>query len=209
MNDPPSVLIGIPTNGDMKMMTAMSLVMATNLLRATGHTMHLTVREGPYTHWNREHLVQDAVAQEANYLMFIDTDVAFPAEAVARLVGLRKHIAGGIYNLKQDEPVSTVKLWKDGQGAHDFVYGSDSLPFKAVSDEPLPDEPFQVAALPTGFMLVDVQKVFVESGLEFPYFPCHFGLGEDVAFCVNAQKAGLEVWCDPSIPIQHIGDKAY
>lgn len=208
MTGRPSVMIGIPTNGDVKMLTTMSLVMATNFLRAAGHTMQITAREGPYTHWNREHLAQDAVRENADYLMFVDTDVMFPAEAIARLVSLDKDIVGGIYNLKQDEPVSTVKLWREGCGPDDFTVEGDELPFRTAVDEPLPGEPFRVAALPTGFMLVNVRRVFVEA-MSFPFFPCTFGLGEDVAFCVNAQKAGLEVWCDPTIPIRHIGMKAY
>ena len=64
----------------------------------------------------------------------------------------------------------------------------------------------QVAALPTGFMLIRMSCL---DKMTFPYFPCEFGLGEDVAFCVNAQKAGIEVWCDPTLEIKHIGDYAY
>jgi GT2 family glycosyltransferase len=194
----------------MKMFTVLSLVMSTNLLRTMGHNMTFTVREGPYTHWNREHLAQDAIKEGIDYLMFVDTDVGFPAEGIAKLISHKKDIVGGMYNLKQDEVVTTIKLWKDGMGPHDFVYNGDGEhPFKAVTDEPLPSGLFRVAALPTGFMLIDVKKVFIESGLKFPFFPCDFGLGEDVAFCVNAQKVGLEVWCDPTIEIKHVGTKAY
>ena len=105
-----------------------------------------------------------------------------------------------MYNLKQDEPVTTIKLWKkEGDEEGD-------QPFRAVKDEPLPSAPFQVAALPTGFMLV---KTEVFSRMGFPYFRCEFGLGEDVSFCVRAQEAGIEVWCDPTIEIKHVGNKAY
>jgi GT2 family glycosyltransferase len=205
---PPSVLIGVPTNGDVKMHTVLSLVMATNLLRTMGHDMTFTAREGPYTHWNREHLLQDAIKEGVDYLMFVDTDVFFPAEGIPKLISHKKDIVGGMYNLKQDEVVTTIKLWKEGKGPNDFVYGGEGdHPFRAVSDEPLPSGLFPVAALPTGFMLIDVRRV--KEAMAFPYFPCDFGLGEDVAFCVNAQKAGLECWCDPTIQIKHIGNKAY
>jgi hypothetical protein len=203
---PASVLIGVPTNGDVKMFTVLSLIMATNLLRSLGHDMTFTAREGPYTHWNREHLMQDAIKGKADYLMFVDTDVGFPAEGIPKLLGHKKDIVGGMYNLKQDEPVSTIKLWSEGKGPGDHVYGEEP-PFRQVLDEPLPSGLFQVAAVPTGFMLIDVKKV--EAKMTFPYFPCDFGLGEDVAFCVNAQKAGLEVWLDPTIEIKHVGNKAY
>ena len=194
-NGKPSILIGVPTNGDMKMLTVFSLVMATNMLRSLGHDMTFTCREGPYTHWNREHLVQDAMEAGVDYLMFIDTDVVFPVEAIPKLIAHDKDIVGGMYNLKQDEPVTTIKLWND-----------DRSEFRALKDEPLPAGLFRVAALPTGFMLV---KASVFERLSFPYFPCDFGQGEDVSFCLKAQEAGIEVWCDPTIQIKHIGNKAY
>lgn len=189
------VVIGIPANGEMKVMTACCLVMATNLLRVVGHDIELGYSPGPYTHWNREHLVQGAIEANGDYLMFIDTDVTFPPESIAQLVHHNVDIVGGMYNLKQPEPMSTIKLWND-----------DRTAFAAANGEVIPTELFQVAALPTGFMLIRLSCL---EKMEFPYFPCEFGMGEDVAFCVNAQKAGIDVWCDPTIEIKHIGDYAY
>jgi len=34
-------------------------------------------------------------------------------------------------------------------------------------------------------------------------------VGEDVAFCQQAAEAGLEIWCDPTITLSHIGDYHY
>lgn len=189
------VVIGIPANGDMKVMTACCLVMATNLVRTVGHDLDLVYSPGPYTHWNREHLVQSALETDADYLMFIDTDVTFPPDGIARLIDDDKDIVGAMYNLKQPEPVTTIKMWNE-----------DRSEFRAVKDEPLPAELFQVAALPTGFMLI---RLACLARMAFPYFPCEFGRGEDVAFCLNAQEVGLEVWCDPTIEVKHLGDYAY
>lgn len=189
-------MIGIPANGGMKILTACSLVMATNLLRVVGHDIVMGYRAGPYTHWNREHLVQDGLKDGCDYLMFIDTDVTFPPDGIARLIDHDKDIVGGVYNLKQADPVvSTVKIWND-----------DHTAFREVKDEPLPSKLFEAGAIPTGFMLIRLRAL---EAMEFPYFPCEFGRGEDVAFCINAQKAGLGVWCDPTITIKHIGDYAF
>ena len=68
----------------MKMLTVFSLVMATNMLRSLGHDMTFTAREGPYTHWNRDHLAQDAIKAGGEYLMFVDTDVVFPRRGSRR-----------------------------------------------------------------------------------------------------------------------------
>ncbi len=188
-------MVGIPANGDMKVLTACCLVMGTNLLRTLGHDLDITYSPGPYTHWNREHLAQGALKEEADYLMFVDTDVTFPPDGIARLIDADKDIVGGMYNLKQPEPMSTIKMWNQDRSA-----------FQAVNGQALPKELFEVAALPTGFMLIRLAGL---ERMEFPFFPCEFGMGEDVAFCINAQKAGLEVWCDPTIQVKHIGDYAY
>jgi hypothetical protein len=34
-------------------------------------------------------------------------------------------------------------------------------------------------------------------------------MGEDLYFCRKARAWGLEVWCDPTIEIKHIGDYEY
>jgi hypothetical protein len=34
-------------------------------------------------------------------------------------------------------------------------------------------------------------------------------IGEDVNFCKRANEMGLEVWCDPTIRIGHIGEYLY
>lgn len=189
------VVVGIPSNGDMKVLTACCLAMGTNLLRVVGHDVDLVNSPGPYTHWNREHLVNAALETDADYLMFVDTDVTFPPDGIARLIDRGKDIIGGMYNLKQPEPVSTIKMWNQDRSA-----------FQSFNGRTIPTDLFQVAAVPTGFMLI---RLACLAKMKHPFFPCEFGMGEDVAFCLNAQKAGLDVWCDPTIEVKHIGDYAY
>lgn len=201
MSDKPSIAVCIPTLGHVHVKTTIALCLATNLLRASGHTVTIHTRLGPYTHWNREHLVNDAIElAQADYVMFVDADIVFPTDGMIRLLAAQKPVIGGPYNLKQDEAMSTIKM-PDGNGG-----------FAAVKDFPFPDEPFEVAALGTGFMLVDLAAI---ADLERPLFPCDFGgpdnpmVGEDIAFCRKVTDAGLSVWCDPSVQCGHIGDKVY
>lgn len=186
----------------MKIVTVCSLVLATNYLRATGHDTTLHVQTGPYTHWNREHLVEDAQAADASHLMFIDTDIVFETDAITRLLERDLDVVGGAYNMKQDRPVSTIKMWN-----------ADRSGFVDQPEREMPEAPFQVAAMGTGFMLINM-RVF--DRLPRPWFPCEYGdgngtapMGEDIRFCLNAQDAGFRVWCDPTVALQHIGDKRY
>jgi predicted O-methyltransferase YrrM len=34
-------------------------------------------------------------------------------------------------------------------------------------------------------------------------------IGEDLAFCIRAKKAGFKIWCDPTIPLNHIGEQEF
>ena len=198
-----SVGVCIPFHDSMKVHTALSLVLATNLLRASGHGMTLHAQPGPYTHWNREHLVNQALQAGVDYAMFVDTDIAFPTDGIIRLIQAEKPIIGGPYNLKNDKSESVIKM--PGQNGKRFSSGHFDFP----------DEPFEVAAIGTGFMLIDLQAI---SELERPLFPCDFGdgdsdggtmLGEDIAFCLKAREAGITIWCHPKVQVGHIGDKVY
>lgn len=188
------VAVCIASYGYMKTVSACSLAMSTNFLRTLGHDLTLHARQGPYTHWNRDQLVADAERAGAEYVMFIDTDVVYPPDGIARLLDAKKDVIGGMYNMKQIPPTSTIKL-SDGNGG-----------YREVKDHPLPDSPFRVAALGTGFLLIKLAAI---AELERPLFPCVEPIGEDIAFCKKAEAAGIEIWCDPTIRLEHIGDYAY
>lgn len=190
------IAVCIPTLGSMKALTAAALIMSTNLARSVGHGLDVIIRPGPYTHWNREELIEEAIAgSAATHAIFVDCDITFPAQALSRLSMLGKDIVGAGYNLKQERRVTTVKL-------HD----PDGPGFLADTAVQFPAEPFRVAALGTGLMCIDLAAI---EAMGRPLFPCVRPVGEDIAFCQNAEAAGLEVWCDPTIEVGHIGDYIY
>jgi hypothetical protein len=59
-------------------------------------------------------------------------------------------------------------------------------------------------------MLVSTEVFFTLPDPWF-YFSYENGVrqGEDFNFCKDARKAGFDVWADPTIPIQHIGEYLY
>jgi hypothetical protein len=184
----------MPTHSGVKTQTAFCLAAVCCATRAAGIDIHLSSRTGPYTHWNRDGLVDDALEENSDYLMMIDSDLFFPAEGITTLLSRGKDVIGGFYMMRGLPPINTIKL-DDGKGG-----------YLGTKDWTPPPEPFPVAAVATGFLLV-YMKVY--KALERPWFPCVEPVGEDVAFCQNAIKAGFEVWCDPTFPIKHIGDYLY
>lgn len=195
------VTVGIPIYESLKPKMAISLIGALVELR---HEWMLTAKQGCYIDVSREECVKTALAQKSDYLVFIDTDMEFPGDAITRLLEHRKDVVGGAYNEKRLPPVSTVKM-SNGKGG--FLDGAE-----------LPSVPFKCAAVATGFMAINLKRMVQLMAPPFFAYETATRLkleatlgrgGEDVAFCVRANNAGMEVWCDPTIPLKHWGEYPY
>lgn len=184
--------VATPCHDSFKPHTVVSLV---HLIGAQKVPVRFDVAQGSFIHQNREKLMERAVSVGSTHLCFIDTDMVFPSDTIDRLARVKKDIVGVNANLKTHPPVSTVKRL-------------DQAPGTLV--ELTETEPFEVRAVGTGIMLIDLSKT---KELPRPWFAIsedeNGPVGEDVYFCDLARKNGLEVWCDPTIPVQHVGDYLY
>ena len=78
---------------------------------------------------------------------------------------------------------------------------------------------FECDGLGTGFLLIKKKvltalfdkKFVAKNGFPFNFMQKKDGndIGEDLAFCLRARKKGFKVWCDPSIPLRHVGEQSY
>jgi hypothetical protein len=138
--------------------------------------------------------------------MWIDADIEFEPEDVAKLWNMDADIAVAAYSMKRpDKPLSA---WKDG---------------KLVKLEECPQEPFEVDYAGTGFMMIKrgvIEKLSETAGsYEGPdgrvsalyMTPVHDDgfESEDYHFCRKAREAGFKVVMDPSIRLGHIGQYRY
>jgi GT2 family glycosyltransferase len=190
-----SVCLSIISGGSMKTDTVSCLLDSVAHLPAH---INLILPVGGYPVENRTKAVDLAIKAKNTHIMFIDGDMIFPPDGVARLLSQDKEIIGGNYNLRRLPLVSTVKLAnKNGK----FISGSS---------KDFPKETFKVAAVATGFCLIDL-SVFKK--IPKPWFRADFIDGEfmteDVFFCLQAKKAGYDIWCDPTLDILHLGDYKY
>jgi len=155
--------------------------------------------------------VRDCIAAqflETDYqkLMFIDADIEFSPEDVAKLWNLNAHVAVGAYRMKT--PDSRLAVWKDGQleDLEDF------------------DEPVAVDYAGTGFMMIDrsvfeaLKRVVPEYeegrvGRCWAFFqdPIEDGihLSEDYHFCKRFRESGGEILCHPGVNLKHWGQTAF
>lgn len=156
--------------------------------------------KGTYIHDSRNKIVEMAQEMEATHLMFIDGDMYFEPGEIDKLFEVDKDVVGCHYNGRSLPLISTL-IVKDPQGTK--IRNPEFI---------MPKEPFKVYACATGFMLI---KMDVFKKLKKPYFFHEWlghipgstldQLGDDVYFCDRVNKAGLEVWCQPSVQMKHIG----
>ena len=179
--------IAIPNSGIIKAQTVSSLLGLVKNFKCEYYTL---LQEGSILHAVRENLVKKALELKCTHLLFIDSDMVFEKDAFERLLKRKKDIVGVTYNTRK--------------------YPSQKIQWKAII-KPKGDF-YEVEAVPTGFMLIDL-KVF--KGLPHPWFFWEVDnagqtiTGEDYWFCREARMRGYEVWVDLSLPIKHIGDYAY
>ncbi len=189
--------IAFPVHGDMKVETAFAL---TEAVRTLPWPTGLAAEPGPYVHRNRERLCETAIEDGYSHLLFIDTDVMFPINGIQRLAVHDVDLVGAMYNKKYkpkppglEVPRTTTVLLFD----------------KKLKTLPTLTEKFKCDAIPTGFMLIRLSCL---KDIPRPWFDVEMlptFIGEDVYFCRKLRDHGIDVWCDPTIPVAHIGDFYY
>lgn len=184
------LLVGVPSNGLVRAELITCLIPA--LFRTTMTALHILAPTGCYITQNRNTIAQTAVDEEFDRILFVDADMVFPDDAIEVLRRRDKDIIGAAYNVRQAIPSQTTVKW-DGKG---------KLPTNG---------PFRCQGMGMGFVLV---KTDVFRRMEKPWFYLkdlgnNDFEGEDYYFFSKAIKTGYDVWCDPTIKMEHIGDYRY
>ncbi len=150
---------------------------------------------------NKNKIVSAAGMGLCSHVFFVDHDLRFPPNALAKLLSEDKDIIGGLYNFKHFPEEPMVKFFKKD--------GEWTAKLEESSLMAIPNKVFQAAAVGGGFLLV---RMSVFNDLKKPYFPMeqdeegNRSMTEDCGFMMKAQKAGYKVWCDPTLELKHIGD---
>lgn len=192
------VLVGMPTTGSVPIR-----VMASTLDLKTLHPqIEFLLDENSLVYDSRNSMLEQAILGEYDYLMFIDSDIIFPAIAVNQLLVDKRDIVTGIYYERKGKhrPVlfKNVKL-RDG----------DNPPTAEFVTEFPKDRPFEVDACGMGFCLININAVMpVIKKYKSPFEP-YEGLGEDLSFCYKCGQEGIKIYADPRFDLKHIGIQAF
>jgi hypothetical protein len=181
------IVVGTPTRGEVLVGYTQDLVA---LMRATPHVAY-GVAKGTYLSVMRNTIAKGSIDAGATHVLFIDSDMRFPADAAVRLLAHEAPIVGANYvSRTQGEP--TVR--KDGE------------PYSSAGLSGLEE----VDAVATGMLMIDTD---VFKALPFPWFLSPWNgteiVGEDMFFCAAAKQAGIPVVVDHDLKVGHVGETEF
>ena len=155
-----------------------------------GSAFNLHFLQGTLIADQRCKLVEMALKAKADYVLFLDSDMRFPADLIDKLLAHDKDIVACNYAQRR-LPVRTV-AFKDWASL-DYVYSLGSSGLETVD------------AVGMGAMLI---KAEVFKRLPYPWFQIHYlpsakmWAGEDMFFCNLAKEAGYEIVVDHDLSRQ-------
>lgn len=152
--------------------------------------------------WARNALAREAQKRECEYtgerfthLLWLDDDHVFnPDMAVYLAEHSDKDMVSALYYKRTENPVPVVYTRQGADLDDEFCHNPIIIP---------PNTLFECDAAGFGAMLM---RRDVLDRVPEPWFTLDYRAGEDVAFCVQAKKHGIKIWCDARYKLGHIGD---
>lgn len=183
------ILIGVPTRGDVHAGTCNDIIA---LISQSGIPLAINFSVGSVLPGQRELLAQQMIEMGASHLLFIDSDMRFPADTLKRLLARDKAIIGA-------NAVTRKGFIRPYAG------GFDGMPVYSNGKTGI-DKVMTVGA---GILLIrrDVFETMKQPWFMFPWMG-HLGHGgEDAYFCRMAAESGFDTWIDHDLAqdVKHIG----
>jgi hypothetical protein len=203
----PSVILGVPIlRGQLEPEFFHSLLAARKHLYKHKIPHNVSTTECSVISASRNEITMRLLNQtNADFLMWIDSDIQFPEYGITRLVERDLPVVGGVYYHKTAKADPTV-----------YKYNDDGL-YTPMFDFPTSGL-FECDGIGTGFLCIrrDVLEKFTpevcaEIGTPFGLGKGPTGReeGEDLSFCRRVRSLGYKVMADPTVPLYHIGKIAY
>lgn len=176
------VLIGTPTAKFIEPQTYVSIYN----LESNGIETKFVAVEGYSVDTSRNMIVKEAKNQNADYILWVDSDMILPEDALIKLLSHGGDIVSGAYAFKDLKSQDIIAFSVDNKRI-------------AVSEA---DGLTEVGGIGFGCCLT---KTDIFDRLDFPYFVFGEDYGEDIYFCRKARAAGYKIYLDPDVKCGHIG----
>jgi hypothetical protein len=187
------VLVLLPSEDKLSTDYMMSLI---HMLKRHGPDVGIINNRGSEIAISRFTLVKNALLFNPEYLLFTDSDIAFPVDALDRLMAHGKDIVSATYVTRRPPHRALGAALDD----NDIPPGATGM--------------VQMHWIPIGFALIKAE-VFLK--VPKPWFPLKYipemddMESEDYGFCDLAREAGYELWCDLDLSheLVHHGDQGW
>jgi hypothetical protein len=151
-----------------------------------------------YMDLSRDELVELALKEKPDYILFLDADQIYPAETPEVLM---KHI--------DDDKLVVGGLTSDKHKGYPLVYNFGKVGNTMTRNEMIMPQTgiYKVDAMGFGGIMIH-PKVF--DIIEYPRFQACWNwkqysyIGEDTKFYSNCKKHEIDVWCDTDLPFGHL-----
>jgi len=168
-------------------------------MNGRNYEVRLYMQEGTVIDAARNKLVDQALDEGCDYIMFIDADMILPENAIDNLINMNLDIVSGLYFTK-GRPYLPVARIKDEDKDISHRYLEDFEIGKVM----------KVAGTGFGCILI---KAEVFKSIKYPYFKFEWKeingkqvqLAEDLYFCDKAKAAGYDTYLNTGIVCGHIG----
>jgi glycosyltransferase involved in cell wall biosynthesis len=180
-----------------------------NYLRKNGYDVLVTSQIGSVIFNNRNAAIQEAKIKNAEWLVFIDSDMEFGPDDIFRLIHHNAYVVAGV--CKRGDGQVVLYHYKD----------SDNSIYPIMQ---LPNKPFHVDV--TGFGFVGIQRDLIniicmesfrerewkglnvqDRRLNYPFNHVTLAngvqVGEDTSFCLRMKELDVKILVDPDIKIGH------
>ena len=213
----PRVVIAVPAHDHCHTMFAMDFgILTAEIANAQAHgkgveTFAVKEVTGTYVHRARQQLVDESLAEGADFILWLDSDMRFPRTLLWELMFHGVPMVGVNYATRSGVPVEYVALKQlgvDGKEARRCITGPDSTGLERVEA--------------VGFGAVLTRRDVFEAlhdpkGERGPWFwfkwlpDIQQQMGEDVYFCELVREAGFDIFVDHDLSkrIAHMGTLPY
>lgn len=147
---------------------------------------------------SRDALATKAIQSEADYMLWLDSDMVFEPDTLLRLLehAAPDTIVTGMY-FRRVQPYSPV--------LYDKIDIDEAGKVSTEQTKEVPEGLREVAGCGFGCVLTPVDALLDVLASYQQMFAPITGLGEDLSFCLRARQCGYKIVVDPSIPLGHVG----
>ena len=191
------ILIAIPCMDSVPAQFANSLALLTSY-GIEGVEISVQFNLGSLIYSSRNQLAGVAVSDDADLILWLDSDMVFNPDTLIRLlkdIDDGADFVTGVY-YRRTAPF-TPTLFKSLEIDENF-----NAEFENYED--IPETPFEVAGCGFGCVLMKtdlIRQVYKKFGRLFSPIG---EVGEDLSFCWRARQCGYTLTCDPSIDLGHV-----